>query len=99
MKEELYNKLKEEFYRCNHPKYRKYFEEWVINVQNSDRMVDKPLEFVRGHRIKAITLALQANYQGSIPCGSTYCSLVQWLRIVLLQGKGHRFNSYRGNNT
>ena len=29
----------------------------------------------RGHRIKAITLALQANYQGSIPCGSTYAML------------------------
>ena len=29
---ELYNKLKEEFYRCNHVKYRKYFEEWVHNV-------------------------------------------------------------------
>ena len=26
-----------------------------------------------------------------------HCSLVQWLRIVPLQGKGHRFNSYRSN--
>jgi hypothetical protein len=32
MSEELYNKLKEEFYRCNHIKYRKYFEEWISNV-------------------------------------------------------------------
>ena len=32
MSEELYKKLKEEFYRCNHVKYRKYFEEWVHNV-------------------------------------------------------------------
>ena len=30
--EELYTKLKEEFYKCNHPKYRKYFEEWVSNL-------------------------------------------------------------------
>ena len=32
MSVELYNKLKEEFYRCNHVKYRKYFEEWVTNI-------------------------------------------------------------------
>lgn len=27
-----------------------------------------------------------------------HCFLVQWLRIVPLQGKGHRFDSYRSNN-
>ena len=32
MSRELYDKLKEEFYRSNHVKYRKYFEEWVKNV-------------------------------------------------------------------
>ena len=32
MSEKLYEKLKDEFYRSNHVKYRKYFEEWVSNV-------------------------------------------------------------------
>ena len=32
MSEELYEKLKDEFYKSNHAKYRKYFEEWVSNI-------------------------------------------------------------------
>ena len=29
---ELYKWLQQEFYRSNHRKYHKYFEEWVDNV-------------------------------------------------------------------
>lgn len=29
---ELYNYLKERFYKNNHSKYRHYFEEWVSNI-------------------------------------------------------------------
>lgn len=29
---ELYDKLKEDFYRSNHSKYRKYFDEWYNNL-------------------------------------------------------------------
>ena len=29
---ELYTWLQREFYQCNHPKYRKYFEKWIENV-------------------------------------------------------------------
>ena len=32
MSEELYEKLKDEFYKSNHAKYRKYFEEWASNI-------------------------------------------------------------------
>lgn len=24
--------LQQEFYKCNHPKYKKYFDEWIANV-------------------------------------------------------------------
>jgi hypothetical protein len=32
MTSELYEHLKQQFYWNNHPKYRKYFEEWVNNL-------------------------------------------------------------------
>lgn len=31
----LYNYLQERFYKNNHDKYRKYFEEWVTNLTDS----------------------------------------------------------------
>lgn len=32
MTKEMYTYLQQRFYRNNHVKYRKYFEEWVQNV-------------------------------------------------------------------
>jgi hypothetical protein len=32
MDKRLYDKLEYEFYRNNHPKYRKYFKEWIDNL-------------------------------------------------------------------
>ena len=32
MSKELYTWLQQEFYRNNHPKYRKYFDEWINGV-------------------------------------------------------------------
>lgn len=32
MDKQLLNWLEKEFYKCNHPKYHKYFKEWVSNV-------------------------------------------------------------------
>lgn len=32
MNKSLYNYLEQMFYRDNHPKYRKYFKEWVDNL-------------------------------------------------------------------
>lgn len=32
MDTQLYNWLEKEFYRSNHPKYHKYFKEWVDNI-------------------------------------------------------------------
>lgn len=31
----LYEHLRQQFYRNNHPKYRKYFEEWISNITES----------------------------------------------------------------
>lgn len=35
MTEEMYTYLRQRFYRSNHTKYRKYFEEWVNNVTDN----------------------------------------------------------------
>lgn len=32
MRKLLMNWLEKEFYKCNHPKYHKYFKEWISNV-------------------------------------------------------------------
>lgn len=32
MSKKLYKKLEEEFYKSNHPKYRKYFIEWIAHL-------------------------------------------------------------------
>ena len=65
MKEELYNKLKEEFYRCNHVKYRKYFEEWIYNVTEAQ------IKWWANHwgvcSVTASTLPLQGSRGVQIP--------------------------------
>lgn len=38
MTEEMYTYLQQRFYRNNHAKYRKYFEEWVQNVTETQLM-------------------------------------------------------------
>lgn len=35
MTEVIYEYLRKRFYKSNHAKYRKYFEEWVINLTES----------------------------------------------------------------
>lgn len=35
MTEVVYEYLRKRFYQSNHAKYRKYFEEWVINLTES----------------------------------------------------------------
>lgn len=53
---------------CSNSKY--YCRIWRSKVYDHEKTFEKS-RLIWGHRIKAITLALQANYQGSIPCGST----------------------------
>lgn len=38
MIKEMYTYLQQSFYRNNHAKYRKYFEEWVRNVTEEQLM-------------------------------------------------------------
>lgn len=38
MTKEMYTYLQQRFYRNNHVKYRKYFEEWVQNVTETQLM-------------------------------------------------------------
>lgn len=38
MSKDLYNWLEKEFYRCNIPKYHKYFKEWV-SVITPDQII------------------------------------------------------------
>lgn len=38
MTKEMYTYLQQRFYRNNHAKYRKYFEEWVSNVTETQLM-------------------------------------------------------------
>lgn len=38
MTKEMHNYLQQRFYRNNHPKYHKYFEEWVQNVTDTQLM-------------------------------------------------------------
>lgn len=35
MNDKLYNWLEKEFYTSNHPKYRRYFKEWVSNLTDA----------------------------------------------------------------
>ena len=35
MTEVIYEYLRRRFYQSNHAKYRKYFEEWVVNLTES----------------------------------------------------------------
>lgn len=38
MTQEMYIYLQQRFYRNNHAKYRKYFEEWIANVTDTQLM-------------------------------------------------------------